>query len=356
MYCICRTKSLRIFVQSLTELRVADSAACTSRRFHRPGTQLAFRQSLFPQHTRLFATTAAAYSSEPKCDDSADSTSLDNENAESSHSNAERKPSPNAGSAVAVPAVSENDIAMAKIKGTILDINAESIDALVSELERKPLRGVGAASPAKRDARQSNVETTRSPRSKPPVTHSQLKRLKILKDDGGKRRTEAEEYAATKEDWQIQKAALKEKFPEGWRPRKRLSPDALDGIRALHAQFPEQYTTEVLARNFEVTPEAIRRILKSKWTPSPEEEAERQERWFKRGMNIWTQMAELGKKPPRKWRQEGVVRKPHWNEKRGPRTEWPYMPRRYGEQEKEDEPENKGPEESVQRKLSGSLL
>lgn len=116
-----------------------------------------------------------------------------------------------------------------------------------------------------------------------------------------------------KEPWTLQKAALEEKFPEGWLPRKRLSPDALIGIRALHEQFPEEYTTEELAKRFEVSPEAIRRILKSKWTPSPEEELDRQERWFSRGKQVWTRWAELGKKPPRRWRAEGIVRKPYWN-------------------------------------------
>ncbi|ORY56120.1 uncharacterized protein BCR38DRAFT_356062 [Pseudomassariella vexata] len=145
-----------------------------------------------------------------------------------------------------------------------------------------------------------------------------------------------------KEHWQIQKEALKEKFPEGWMPRKRLSPDAVEGIRALHTQFPEQYTTQSLAAQFEVSPEAIRRILRTKWTPRTEEEMERQARWFSRGKNIWAQMAALGKKPPRKWREEGVVREPHFNKKRGPRTEWPYVPRWH--------------EQSSQRKLGEKLL
>jgi hypothetical protein len=116
----------------------------------------------------------------------------------------------------------------------------------------------------------------------------------------------------------MQKEALKKKFPEGWSPRKKLSPDALIGIRMLHQQFPEEYTTEVLAKKFEVSPEAIRRILKSKWTPDPEEELERQERWFNRGKKVWTHWAALGKKPPRKWRAEGIVRDPIWNRPRGP--------------------------------------
>jgi hypothetical protein len=38
------------------------------------------------------------------------------------------------------------------------------------------------------------------------------------------------------EDWAARKLALKQKYPEGWRPTKRLSPDAIEGIRILHRQ------------------------------------------------------------------------------------------------------------------------
>jgi len=113
-----------------------------------------------------------------------------------------------------------------------------------------------------------------------------------------------------REPWQIQKAALGQKFgTTGWEPRKRLSPDTLDGIRALHAQYPQTYTTEALAEQFKVSPEAIRRILKSKWRPSEEEDINRRQRWQKRGEAIWGQMVELGVKPPKKWREMGVGRK-----------------------------------------------
>jgi hypothetical protein len=114
---------------------------------------------------------------------------------------------------------------------------------------------------------------------------------------------------AEQEPWQIQKAALKEKFKEGWNPRKKLSPDALAGIRAIHAQFPEQYTTSVLAEKFEVSPEAIRRILKSRWTPKEEEVLDRQRRWFIRGQKIWSRYSELGLKPPAHWRELGIGKK-----------------------------------------------
>lgn len=116
-----------------------------------------------------------------------------------------------------------------------------------------------------------------------------------------------------REHWQIDKEALKEKFPEGWKPLKKLSPDAMNGIRALHAQSPEQYTTKALADSFKISPEAIRRILKSKWSPDSEEETERQDRWLKRGKIIYTKHAELGQKPPKKWRDMGIGKgKPEW--------------------------------------------
>lgn len=116
------------------------------------------------------------------------------------------------------------------------------------------------------------------------------------------------------EPWQLQKAALKEKFPDGWQPRKRLSPDALAGIRALNAQFPETYTTEALADKFHVSSEAIRRIIKSHWRPSSQEEEDRQQRWFRRGKQVWEQKAALGIKPPQRWRAEGIARDPGYHE------------------------------------------
>jgi len=107
--------------------------------------------------------------------------------------------------------------------------------------------------------------------------------------------------------WKVQKAALEDKFGEqNWNPRKRISPDALAGIRALHAKSPETFSTAVLAEHFKITPEAVRRILKSKWQPNEEEAEERRERWEKRGEKKWTEMAEQGLKPPKKWRDRGV--------------------------------------------------
>lgn len=103
-----------------------------------------------------------------------------------------------------------------------------------------------------------------------------------------------------REPWQIQKDALKKKFKDGWNPQKKLSPDAVDGIRQLHALKPDDFTTPVLADQFKISPEAVRRILKSRWRPSETEMDDRRRRWEKRHDKIWSQMAELGLRPKRK--------------------------------------------------------
>lgn len=109
--------------------------------------------------------------------------------------------------------------------------------------------------------------------------------------------------------WAVQKEALKEKLRgEAWNPRKKLSPDTMEGIRHLNSTQPDKFTTPVLAEHFKVSPEAIRRILKSKWRPSDEEYEARMERWNKRGERIWSNLVEMGVKPPKKWREMGVGR------------------------------------------------
>jgi hypothetical protein len=111
---------------------------------------------------------------------------------------------------------------------------------------------------------------------------------------------------------------LKEKLGgQAWNPRKKLSPDTMEGIRHLHQTQPDKFTTPVLAEHFKVSPEAIRRILKSKWQPSDAEYEARMLRWDKRGERIWSNLVEMGVKPPKRWRDMGVGRaqngeKPRW--------------------------------------------
>ena len=111
------------------------------------------------------------------------------------------------------------------------------------------------------------------------------------------------QFGRPPENWGIQKKSLKQKFgEEGWNPRRKLSPDAQRGIRELYALDPTLYTTPTLAEQFKVSPEAIRRILRSKWLDNEAEDKvqERRERWAKRHDRIWDQQSELGLKPKRR--------------------------------------------------------
>ncbi|KAK5704914.1 Required for respiratory growth protein 9 mitochondrial [Elasticomyces elasticus] len=130
-----------------------------------------------------------------------------------------------------------------------------------------------------------------------------------------------------RDPWELQKDALVHKFGEsGWQPRKRLSPDTLDGIRALHASDPASYSTEMLSEHFKIAPEAIRRILKSKWRPNEGETEDRRTRWERRGVKKWQEMAGIGMRPPVKWRAMGVGGAAGVVEERMPKRKKPRRP------------------------------
>lgn len=67
---------------------------------------------------------------------------------------------------------------------------------------------------------------------------------------------------------------MKKKFPKGWRPPMTLSRESMTGIRILHNARPDIFSTPVLAAKFKISPEAVRRILKSKWVPDKAREAQ----------------------------------------------------------------------------------
>lgn len=149
------------------------------------------------------------------------------------------------------------------------------------------------------------------PKTIDPQIHKAAKKLKYDKMLADKAVMKKKALLAArkppKEPWQVQKTALEHKFgAAGWNPRKRLSPDTLEGIRAIHASDPVTYTTETLSEHFKITPEAIRRILKSKWKASEDEQADRRARWERRGVKKWEALAGLGVRPPVKWRAMGV--------------------------------------------------
>ena len=183
-----------------------------------------------------------------------------------------------------------------KIKTRPTDIRAHDID--FQETSRR--RHVDNASFQRMDDARLDVLYSRK-------TNTKIRRLNV---SSRVLPASEEQKPIQRLPWQVQKQALAKKFGDkGWNPRKRLSPDTLDGIRALHTQFPEEYPTSVLAERFKVSPEAIRRILKSKWKPNEAEQASRRLRWDKRGAMIWSEMVELGMSPPKKWREMGIRKK-----------------------------------------------
>lgn len=144
---------------------------------------------------------------------------------------------------------------------------------------------------------EAPAETQESPKSTSEKSKSDKKKTtetKRISTQKAKSETSGLAKKVKRPHWQTQKEALEKKFEDGWHPRKKLPPDSLDTIRHLHATKPDVWTTPVLADQFKVSPEAIRRILKSKWQPTEEERERREEKWAERYKKIYSHMAELG--------------------------------------------------------------
>ncbi|KZT25712.1 hypothetical protein NEOLEDRAFT_1042572, partial [Neolentinus lepideus HHB14362 ss-1] len=78
----------------------------------------------------------------------------------------------------------------------------------------------------------------------------------------------------TPAQWAKHRTVLRESFPEGWAPPRKLSREAMEALRQLHRLDPEICTVPMLAERFKISPEAVRRILRSKWEPSRERRIE----------------------------------------------------------------------------------
>ncbi|KAL4937086.1 required for respiratory growth protein 9, mitochondrial [Aspergillus oleicola] len=167
-----------------------------------------------------------------------------------------------------------------------------------SEPEKQVLIDQLSAEETKSPASSKNTRRAK-PESKKHSKKSSSDRDAIAKKPTSKNQTDEPPKPKKREQWEIQKDALKKKFPAGWAPAKKLSPDAIEGIRHLHSADPDKFNTAVLAQEFKISPESIRRILKSKWRPSATEAEKRRERWENRHERIWGHMAELGLRPKR---------------------------------------------------------
>ncbi|ORZ28182.1 Neugrin-domain-containing protein [Lobosporangium transversale] len=78
--------------------------------------------------------------------------------------------------------------------------------------------------------------------------------------------------------WMKHKLAIKEKLlGKAWIPQKRISRQAMEEVRYLRKQFPEEWTTDKLAKHFNISSESVRRILRTDFQLSPERVAEQDE-------------------------------------------------------------------------------
>ncbi|EFA81621.1 neugrin domain-containing protein [Heterostelium album PN500] len=65
----------------------------------------------------------------------------------------------------------------------------------------------------------------------------------------------------------LHKILIKEKYGN-WEPIKKLSRDQMSEIKRLHKEDPDIHTVESLVTQYRVSKEAIKRIIRSNWTPS----------------------------------------------------------------------------------------
>ncbi|CAN9516194.1 unnamed protein product [Ophioblennius macclurei] len=95
-------------------------------------------------------------------------------------------------------------------------------------------------------------------------------------EDGGDEVEEVEEkiQKLLDEERKRQKSVkfhvMRRKMTSPGPPERRLSWDAMEQIRYLKQEQPEEWSVERLAQGFSVSPDVVRRVLRSKFVPSPE--------------------------------------------------------------------------------------
>ncbi|KAM3076500.1 Required for respiratory growth protein 9 mitochondrial [Clarireedia jacksonii] len=295
------TKTLRLFIRNVTQVDVATSFSShyrlrrTTPRFTTPSVRFPH-----PPYTRAYSFPANGQVNESVTD------MIKNELGKGTSGSAQYE---------------HEGVTGENLEDLFMEITPESIDALAAEskIEAESLSiPIPPQSTEIHDGKRK-----KKPRWElaPDVERTRFRSIKLdnaasaspQASTSKKSRHETNRHNKPIEYWRAHREAMKKKFPEGWKPMKKLSPEAQAGIRALHAQYPDQYTTAALSESFEVSPEAIRRILKTNWVPSPGEQSDRDRRWFGRGKSVWNRYAQLGVKPPKRWREEGIGRgKPEW--------------------------------------------
>ncbi|XP_070695295.1 neugrin [Pempheris klunzingeri] len=86
-------------------------------------------------------------------------------------------------------------------------------------------------------------------------------KLQALVDEGRKRQRTVKYHI------------LRRQMTPSGAPQRKLTWDAIEQIRYLKQEQPDEWTVERLAEGFSVTPDAILRVLRSKFVPAPERKA-----------------------------------------------------------------------------------
>ena len=141
----------------------------------------------------------------------------------------------------------------------------------VAELARTHWRT--GAHPAPRSLARENEEDEDWPK---PLTEGDEPAAAPASEEDGRPRSHRPfptkpAFAPTPTEHRAHRAAMKRKCPDGWAPPRKLSREAMDALRDLHRHDPRMFSTPVLAERFRVSPEAVRRILRSKWEPTREQ-------------------------------------------------------------------------------------
>lgn len=109
--------------------------------------------------------------------------------------------------------------------------------------------------------------------------------------------------------WKRQMFSLKEKFPQGWNPKRKLSREEMDRLREIKAAQPGISLNE-LGERFRISPEAVRRIVRSRWRPTSEEAVKVKQRWLRRGERLGSWSASSSKLKTNPQKPENKPKKP----------------------------------------------
>lgn len=113
----------------------------------------------------------------------------------------------------------------------------------------------------------ASINEANSPKVPLPLKKRQSKEEILIKKI---QESDAQHIAPPKPEWIKREEALERRYGK-WNPTRKLSLQQMNDIRALSEQMPNLRTVD-FATYYNISPEAIRRILKSKWVPSDKDE------------------------------------------------------------------------------------